>query len=129
VGTFYIENGPSTETWSVLAVCLGMMLIAYGLTRRRNRRRRLIAMELRLESAWQDMKASLGLTGREVNSPRTVGLSSAFLGGLQAGPQGRVLSMHPLGEEGKAMSAYAAVDGAISAVVSTELPGENGSTN
>ena len=117
MGALYIRSEFSGETWSVLGICLGIMLVAYSLTRRRIRRRRLIAMELRLESAWEDVKSSLGLPGRVVSSHRTVGLASSFLGGLQAGPKGRVLSMHPLGEEVKAMSAYATSDAAIPAVV------------
>lgn len=64
--------------------------LAYRLLARHIRRRRIVAVELRLEAAWQNVGASLGMMG----SRKSVGLASSLVGGLQTGPQGRVLSMH-----------------------------------
>jgi hypothetical protein len=79
-----------------VAFVLGTFL-AYRLLTRRIRRRRLVAVELRLEAAWQNVRGSLGIT----SSRKSVGLASSFLGGLQTGPQGRVLSMHPIAASAK----------------------------
>ena len=61
---------------------------------RRFRRRRIIAAELRLEAAWQNVRTIWGITG----SRKSVGLASPLLSGLQTGPQGRVLSLRPLSD-------------------------------
>jgi hypothetical protein len=67
--------------------------VAYCLVARRSRRRRrIVEVELRLEAAWENFKTALGITG----SRKSTALASAFLGGLQAGPQGRILSHHGL---------------------------------
>ena len=116
---FNTQNGFTPETWSVIGICLGVALIVYRMTMRRSRRRRLIAIELRIESAWQDMKASLRFAGSTAKSHRPVGMASAFLGGLHAGPQGRVLSMRPLNQEG----VEASDPMAMPAVASTGQPG------
>jgi hypothetical protein len=71
--------------------------LAYRVLTRRIRRRRIVAVELRLEAAWQNATGSLGMAG----SRRSVGLASPLFGGLQTGPQGRVLSMHSIAASAK----------------------------
>ena len=96
MGAYHTQNGFSPDTWRVLGICLAVILVACRLIVRRLRRRRLIAMELRLESAWHNLKASMSLAGGVAGSRRVVGLASSFLIGLEVGPQGRVHSMCPL---------------------------------
>jgi hypothetical protein len=91
--TFNLQAGVSREIGiAVFAAFVIAALLAYRLVARRSRRRRVVAVELRLEAAWQNLKPSLGLMG---HGKRTLP-ASAFMGGLQTGPQGRVLSMHTL---------------------------------
>ena len=78
--------------WSGLGLCLGLaLLLAYHRKVRqiRVRGRRLLAIELRLEAAWQNARVVT-----RVISPKPVG--GVFVGGLNTGIKGKVLSMGPL---------------------------------
>ncbi|MGD1090861.1 MAG: hypothetical protein ABSB35_02585 [Bryobacteraceae bacterium] len=77
---------------SVFVAFVLAAFVAYRLLTRRIRRRRIVALELRLEAAWEHFKVSWGIPG----SHKNVGLTSTLVGGLQTGPQGRVLSIRPL---------------------------------
>jgi hypothetical protein len=77
---------------SVFAAFVVAAFVGYRLLTRRIRRRRVVALELRLESAWEQFRVSWGIPG----SHKSVAMTSALVGGLQTGPQGRLLSMRPL---------------------------------
>ncbi len=77
---------------SVFALFVLGAFIAYRWLARRIRRRRIVALELRLEAAWQNVMGTWGITG----SRKSLGLTSPLVGGLQTGPQGRVLSLRRL---------------------------------
>ncbi len=88
-----LENGLSREIGiSVFVAFVLGVFVAYRLLARRVRRRRIVAVELRLEAAWENFKVSWGIP----RTRKSVGLGSSLVGGLHTGPQGRVLSMHPL---------------------------------
>jgi hypothetical protein len=91
--TLNLQAGWSREiAIAMVAIFVVAAFLVYRLGARRSRRRRIIAVELRLEAAWQNFKTTFGMGG----SRKRVLPASPFTGGLQAGPQGRVLSIHPL---------------------------------
>jgi hypothetical protein len=78
--------------WSAIGLCLGLaLLLAYRLKVRqiRVRGRRLLAVELRLESAWQNARVVTRVFGRRP-------LTGVFVRGLNNDITGKVLSMEPL---------------------------------
>jgi hypothetical protein len=91
--TLNVQTGWSREiAIALVAACVVAAFVVYRLGARLSRRRRVVAVELRLEAAWQQFKPTFGMGGYG----KRILPASPFMGGLQAGPQGRVLSMHSL---------------------------------
>jgi hypothetical protein len=88
-----LQDGMSRELGITVFVAFVVgAFVAYRLLVLLTRRRRIVAVELRLEAAWQNFKVTMGIR----DSRKSVGLAGPFLGGLQMGLQGRVLGMRPL---------------------------------
>jgi hypothetical protein len=78
--------------WSAIGLCLGLALLLayhYKVRQIRVRGKKLLAVELRLEAAWQNARVVTRVFGRRP-------LTGVFVRGLNNDITGKVLSMEPL---------------------------------
>jgi hypothetical protein len=69
---------------SVFVAFVVAAFVGYRLLTRRIRRRRVVALELRLESAWEQFKVSWGIPG----SHNSVAMTSVLVGDCEPAPKG-----------------------------------------